>query len=436
MRNLLSFLITMLFLHACNNSNSLPEAVAVENVLLSQDAITLKVGEELSLTAKVMPENATNPAVSWRSGDPAVATVSETGVVKAEAVGTAIITVITQDGNKTATCNVTVNKEIEKSNSIIVGYVVSWKTSVPDPTYLTHINYAFGTIDMNNFTQIVVDNPDRLKNTIVPLKTQKPTLKILLSIGGWGTDGFSQMASTETRRSGFAASCKSVIDNYGLDGIDLDWEYPTSKMADIAASPSDMSNFVLLVQEIRNAIGADKLLTIAAPSNANYYDFPSIMNYIDYINIMTYDMGYPPYHNAPLYHSSMVEWESCSESVQFFIDKNVPINKLTLGIPFYGHGDPAATNNDIPSDVEYYRIASFINSGKYNDNWDDTAKVPYLTNSAGKFVCSYDDLRSITEKCKFIRDQGMLGAMFWEYDQDDDAGTLRQAIYNGVNGAE
>jgi len=434
MKNVFSFLIVLFFLNACNNT--LTEAIAVENVLLSQDAITLNVGEQLSLTAKVMPENATDTTVNWRSGNPEVAVVSETGVVKAEAAGTSIITVTTQDGNKTATCNVTVSEKVEKSNNIIVGYVVSWGTSVPDPTYLTHINYAFGTINMSNFTQITVGNPDRLKNTVMPLKNLKPTLKILLSIGGWGTDGFSQMASTATRRSGFAASCKSVIDDYGLDGIDLDWEYPTSNMAGIAASPNDKANFTLLVQEIRADIGNDKLLTIAAPSNADYYDFPSILNYIDYINLMTYDMGYPPYHNAPLYPSSMEEWGSCSESVQSYVNKGVPTNKLTLGIPFYGHGDPVATNNDIPQDVEYYRIASFINSGKYKDNWDDTAKVPYLTNAAGKYVCSYDDERSIAVKCQFILNQGMLGAMFWEYDQDDSNGTLRKAIYNGINGAE
>jgi len=434
MKNILSFLIALFFFNACSNSST--EAVAVENVLLSQDAITLEVGEQLSLTAKVMPENATNPTVSWRSSNPEVAVVSKTGVVQAEAVGASVITVTTQDGNKSATCNVTVNEEVEKSNSIIVGYVVSWGTSVPDPTYLTHINYAFGTINMGNFTQIIVDNPDRLKNTVMPLKTKKPTLKILLSIGGWGTDGFSQMASTETRRSGFVASCKSVIDTYGLDGIDLDWEYPTSNMAGIAASPNDKANFTLLVQEIRSAIGNGKLLTVAAPSNADYYDFPSIMNYVDYINLMTYDMGYPPYLNAPLYPSSREEWGSCSESVQSYVNKGVPTNKLTLGIPFYGHGDPTSTGNEIPQDVEYYRIASFISSGKYTDNWDDIAKAPYLTNSAGKLVCSYDDPRSIAEKCKFILDKGMLGAMFWEYDQDDSAGTLREALYNGLNGTE
>ena len=522
MKNLILFLIVLFFLGACNNSAT--EAIAVEDVLLSQSVIALKVGEQFILKAKVMPENATNQNVNWSSSNTEIASVSNSGTVKAEgAYGTAVITVTTQDGNKTSTCNVTVNENIESvtsitldrsqetitlnnagdtiqlhvtvkpdganqeavwtssnpsvasvaegivtansqgktritvksaensglqdycdiivqgaesANKIIVGYVTSWKTGAPDPTYLTHINYAFGTINMSNFTQVVVDNPSRLRNTVMPLKNLKPTLKILLSIGGWGTDGFSQMASTAARRSGFAASCKSVIDDYGLDGIDLDWEYPTSNMADIAASPSDKANFTLLVKEIRTAIGNDKLLTIAAPSNADYYDFPSILNYIDYINLMTYDMGNPPYHNAPLYPSSMEKWGSCSESVQSYVNKGVPTNKLTLGIPFYGHGDPAATNNDIPSDVEYYRIAPFINTGKYKDNWDDTAKAPYLTNSAGKYVCSYDDARSIAAKCQFILNQGMLGAMFWEYDQDDSNGTLRKAVYNGVNSIE
>ena len=85
-----------------------PEAVAVTGVSLSQSEITLNVNEFVTLNATVSPENATNKNVSWSSSDGTVATVDTNGLVKALKEGTATITVKTEDGEKTATCSVTV----------------------------------------------------------------------------------------------------------------------------------------------------------------------------------------------------------------------------------------------------------------------------------------------------------------------------------------
>lgn len=51
-------------------------------------------------------------------------------------------------------------------------------------------------------------------------------MKVLLSVGGWGSSRFSEMAQTDSTRMAFAADCKRVIDQFDLDGIDIDWEYP------------------------------------------------------------------------------------------------------------------------------------------------------------------------------------------------------------------
>jgi len=59
----------------------------------------------------------------------------------------------------------------------------------------------------------------------VELKRQKPSLKILLSIGGWGSGRFSEMAADENNRLAFAADCQRVLQEFGLDGIDMYWEY-------------------------------------------------------------------------------------------------------------------------------------------------------------------------------------------------------------------
>ncbi|HQD54813.1 MAG TPA: Ig-like domain-containing protein, partial [Peptococcaceae bacterium] len=82
--------------------------VPVTGVSLDQTVISLPVGETITLTATVIPADATNKNVSWSSSNEGIATVDAYGKVTAVNVGTAYITVTTEDGNKTATCEVTV----------------------------------------------------------------------------------------------------------------------------------------------------------------------------------------------------------------------------------------------------------------------------------------------------------------------------------------
>lgn len=83
--------------------------VAVTGVSLNITSKALAVGESFALQAKVTPNNATMKTVSWSSSDETVATVDADGVVTAQKIGTCKITVATDDGNKTASCVVTVS---------------------------------------------------------------------------------------------------------------------------------------------------------------------------------------------------------------------------------------------------------------------------------------------------------------------------------------
>jgi len=84
------------------------KAVSVTGVSLDKSSLNLKVGESQAITAKVSPDNASDKKVTWSSSDSKVATVDDNGKVSAVAPGTAVITVKTSDGGKTATCSVTV----------------------------------------------------------------------------------------------------------------------------------------------------------------------------------------------------------------------------------------------------------------------------------------------------------------------------------------
>ncbi len=331
--------------------------------------------------------------------------------------------------------------EATSPDRVVVAYVTSWSDEIPDPALVTHINYAFGQVKNSDGKWNGIDmgagsndnNPGRLKQ-MVELKKTKPSLKVLLSIGGWGADGFSQMAANDTWRAEFAADCKRVIDEFGLDGVDLDWEYPTSTQAGIVATPQDRENFTKLVREIRAHIGPHKLLTLAsAASDGNYdcYDWKAIDPYMDFYNIMTYDLGNPPAHHSALYRFGDGGAGWAERAVDRHIEMGAPVGKLTLGIPFYGRSAEALVpggGNFVP----YGRIAGLISDGAYAEAWDEEAKAPYLVDGSGTMVCSYDNPRSVAIKCARLLERGMLGAMYWDYSQDDGQGTMRRAVWEGV----
>ena len=93
-----------------------PTTTPVTGVSVSPSSVSLEIGDTKYLTATVSPSDASNKAVTWKSGNSSVATVSDTGLVTAKATGTATITVTTVDGGKTATSTITV---VEKSPTTI-----------------------------------------------------------------------------------------------------------------------------------------------------------------------------------------------------------------------------------------------------------------------------------------------------------------------------
>lgn len=305
-------------------------------------------------------------------------------------------------------------------SKVVVAYVTSWTKALPDPGYVTHINYAFGHVN-DRFDGLRIDNPERLK-TIVALKAGGRDLKVLLSVGGWGSGRFSEMATDAHYRNRFADDCARIIKEFKLDGIDIDWEYPTSTAAGISAAPEDTKHFTLLMKAIRRKIGKKKLLTLASAANGRYIDFAAIRDVVDFVNIMTYDSGNPPRHHAALFRSEMTGYTSVEEAVQAHQKAGMPLDKLVLGIPFYGRGN----NREVKGFVHYRDL---IKLEGLQSKWDSIAKAPYLVNAAGTMVCTYETPESIKLKGAFIQQMGLRGAMYWEYAGDTDDNLLSRTVY-------
>lgn len=316
-------------------------------------------------------------------------------------------------------------KHGEPDEKILVAYVYN-PQELPDPTWLTHINYAFAHVN-DSFDGLRIENPEKLKE-ITRLKKRYPHLKVLLSVGGWGSGNFSEMAADSLNRLSFASECQRAVEKFNLDGIDIDWEYPTSDMAGISASPDDTNNYTKMMRDIRLAIGPDKLLTQATVATAKYIDFKAIDKYIDFTNVMTYDLGWPPYHNSPLYTSELRDPEliSVAEGIQAHLDAGISPDKLVLGMPFYGRG-----TEDFPHGVDITK--AHLLEG-YTYHWDPIAMVPYLTDDkTGEFAFGFDNEKSLYIKAKFALTKGLKGAMYWSYGGDNRSGDLRETVYKALN---
>lgn len=307
--------------------------------------------------------------------------------------------------------------EFPAKEYVVVAYVTSWSRVIPDPFVMTHINYAFGHVN-DSFDGLRIDNSERLKR-IADLKSINPDLKVMLSVGGWGSGRFSEMAADSIKRKSFAEDCLKAVEEFGLDGIDIDWEYPASSSAGISSSPSDRENFNLLMRDLRSVLGQDRLLTLASSAYAEYIDFRSCIRYLDFVNIMTYDMANAPYHHAPLYASDNTKG-TCVGAVKAHMDAGVPASMLVLGMPFYGRGGTM-----MPKFVDYNDIT--VTEG-LQQIWDEQAQAPYLSDMDGNLVLGYDTPRSLRLKSVYVKEHGLLGAMYWEYAGDKESGELQKTI--------
>ena len=312
-----------------------------------------------------------------------------------------------------------------RDSKVVVAYVTSWSEVMPDPQYMTHINYAFGHVN-ESFNGVKIDNEERLRQ-IVELRKQKPELKVLLSIGGWGSGRFSEMAANDEYRRAFAADCDRVVKEFALDGIDIDWEYPTSSMANISSSPDDTENFTLLMQDIRAAIGNEKELTLATVASARYIDFKAILPSVDFVNIMAYDMASAPKHHSALYPSGHSGDITSDGAVTAHLKAGVPPSKLVMGMPFYGRG-----GDGYPSFQDYNKVGN--TDTQYTEKWDEVAQVPYLADKNDTLVFGFENPRSLAIKCQYILDKDLLGGMYWDYSGDNEQGDLRRTVAENLLG--
>ena len=322
-----------------------------------------------------------------------------------------------------------------------------------DAQYLTRINYAFANIQGG---RMVLGEPADVQNfaQLTGLRKSNPRLTVLVSVGGWlWSTNFSDMALTAQSRRVFEDSVMEFLARYDLDGLDIDWEYPGLPGAGHPHRVEDKQNFTALLEELRARFDAELrkthrrlYLTIAMGAGDDVLantEMGKVQRYVDTVNLMTYDYyeaGSDPTtgHHAPLFaNPADPKKASSDETVRAYEKAGVPAEKILLGVPFYGRewGEVQDVKHGLfqPGKVIPGAYAPFsaieanmLGSGTgFTRYWDDAAQAPYLYNADKHIFVSYEDTQSLTEKCKYVREHGMGGVMFWEYSGDPEEKLLK-----------
>ena len=314
---------------------------------------------------------------------------------------------------------------------------------------LTHIIYSFLKIKNDTLTFHNLDQENTVRQ-LIALKATNPQLKIMVSVGGWSGCSFcSDLFANDKHRKNFAKSTVFLFKKYGIDGLDLDWEYPAIEgFPGHKYDAADKNNFTELIKALRKELGNDFLLTFAAGGFLKYLnesvDWDAVMPLVDFVNLMTYDLV-GGYATVTGHHTLLQDYrpgqESATKCVNWLLNKKVAAGKLIIGaamyarvwesVPDINHGlyQPGKFKQGVAfADFKNY----FNDTSGYKYYWDKKAKAPYQYNASKNLFATFDDERSILEKTKFIHHKKLGGIMFWELAQDARTDGLVDVMYRGL----
>ncbi|KAF9268255.1 hypothetical protein L218DRAFT_604353 [Marasmius fiardii PR-910] len=349
-----------------------------------------------------------------------------------------------------------------------IGYFVNWgiygrkfPPSLIPVNDLTHILYSFANVNAGSGEVILSDkwadqdihySGDSWNDVgnnlygnfkqLYILKKANRHLKVLLSIGGWTySPSFHPVVVSPPLRQRFVETSIKLLEDYGLDGLDVDYEYPQNH--------EQARGYVSLLKELREALdrhaaqkGADYrfLLTIAAPCGPQNYErlrIKEMDQYLDLWNMMAYDFAGSwdkvAGHQANLYGEPI----SAHRAVTHYINHGVAPKKIIVGIPLYGRSflnteGPGAPFSGVGSgtwESGVYDYRTLPLPGSYVMR-DEDAKASWTFDYSKKEMISYDSEEVAKWKGEWIRRMGFGGSMFWEL--SGDKGSDRDGMETGL----
>lgn len=382
----------------------------------------------------------------------------------------------------------------QQSNKLIIGYLgadSSWRLKDTDLVKLEEqlsqvsvINYAFIRLGKDNQGNTILSITSQDIENIQLLRQLKPELPIIIAVGGWGErDGFKFFLENDKQRAIFVNSVKDLIDQYQLDGIDIDWEN------ELLASEQESKGVATLLQQLHDTIAKDGYcVTNAVPGTKAYWtQYPDArlwQAYVNWTTVMAYDnygtFGPRTEYAAALYEPNRKEDSSYpypttsgNKAVKHYYHQGLPADKIILGLPFYCHSyylkNSMINENDdepglhvpvldpnISSQISYEAAYSIYGDKLYNhkSNLGDTpfnAASFYglisIENTETSRFLSCEGPQSILDKVAYVAGNNPMskkskkiiklgGVSFWSLQQDlpfSNSNSLLHAIHEGFN---
>ena len=274
------------------------------------------------------------------------------------------------------------------------------------------------------------------------IKKHNRKVKTLLSIGGWETSQagkFQVAAKTAASRKRFADSAVQLMADYGMDGIDIDWEYPNTSAEGV--------QLLELLKAVRTSLNtyATKLgqtykysLTVATPgASAQYNKFPlsKINAVVDHFHVMSYEYSAPGWdttvgHASALYLDKTNKLATkivVNQAVTNYKKLGVTPKKITVGIPLYGrsfagtagvgksHKGPGYTS---PGSEKGTALFKHLPRPGAKVTFRTDLVATYSYDAAKKELISFDNSGGARVKSQYVVTQKLGGVFFWEASGD------------------
>jgi chitinase len=306
----------------------------------------------------------------------------------------------------------------------VVGYFPSYRNpaDVPDVKFkmCNVVNYAFFTVDAAGL--LTVNSPATLTAVITKAKANNAKIFVSISDGsGDGKTNFKNMAATASGRNNFVKDVMAKVRQYSFDGVDMDWEFPTT-------TDGTDATFTLLMKELSDSLHRDAKYYLTAAITAGKYAGGirdairnELFGYVDFFNIMAYDdfNTTVPYRH----HSDYNLAQTCLN--YWLTTRGMPAAKAVLGLPAYGRPSGITQSGTV---LTYKSILAQGGNPQY-----DSAVV-----TAGGFTnytIYYNGQYTVKRKAKLAKDIAN-GVMMWEKWQDaTDANSLLKAACDTVGRA-
>ncbi|KAI9931532.1 hypothetical protein MW887_010109 [Aspergillus wentii] len=355
------------------------------------------------------------------------------------------------------------NSSIEVPFYMNAAYYPNWRIYRKQPPsslrlgFVSHIFYAFAwyycpkgwsqLIYKNGVnlsdewadTQMPVDGTNGCLRAFAQLKPQYSKMKVILSVGGGGkgSENFASVARNPASVETFARTARALVDQFGLDGIDVDWEHPED--------PQQGLDYVRLLARLRDYLPAPRyVLATCLPAGQwalRNIDLGKASNYLDLINIMAYDFAGPwtnqTGHQAQLYSPSRAtpaSSTSCQSAVNYVLYQGVNPKKLLLGVPAYGRSFLGSSNvgqnySGCGGEDGVFDYSDLPRPGA-KEHHDDKLGAAYCSGGDGGFV-TYDTPRTVQHKARFATKMKLGGLFYWHI--GGDARGPRSLIETGYN---